>query len=98
MRAGGLLQARLEKVAVATFSIPTEDAARIERLRLVVARAGHLLNRSEVVRLGLLALENANSSAVEDLVAKLERKRPGRAKGQVVVAEKVKRGKGKSGT
>ena len=71
----------VEKVAVATFSIPPEDADRIERVRLEVARAGHLLNRSEVMRLGLLALEGTSSATINDLVAKLSRKRPGRAKG-----------------
>lgn len=82
----------VEKVAVATFSIPTEDAARIEHLRLEVARAGHLLNRSEVVRLGLLALEGTNSATINDLVSKLSRKRPGRVKGQPSGDEKGKRG------
>lgn len=63
---------------VSTFSLPAGEGGRIERIRLRLARSGHLLNRSEVVRLALLALEHVGDDVVEVLVSRLERQRPGR--------------------
>lgn len=64
--------------AVGTFSLPAGEGDRIERIRLRLARSGHLVNRSEVVRLALLALEDVGDDVAEVLVSRLERQRPGR--------------------
>jgi len=69
---------RTSKPAIGTFALPIDDSQRIERLRVALAKRGHLLNRSEVVRLGLLALEGLSGERTNTLVAKLERRRPGR--------------------
>ena len=62
-----------------TFALPTEDSDRIERLQVALASSGHVLNRSEVVRLGLLALEFvADENQASYLVKKLHRRKPGR--------------------
>jgi hypothetical protein len=62
----------------ATFSFDAEDRERIELLRVELGRQGHLLNRSEVVRLGLLVLAEQNSLTIRSRVEKLKRLRPGR--------------------
>lgn len=66
------------KSSVSTFSIPHADGDRIDRVRLRFAQLGHLLNRSEVVRLGLIALEDSSPEAASVLVNQLDRKLPGR--------------------
>lgn len=62
----------------ATFSFDADDRERIELLRIEFGRQGHLLNRSEVVRLGLLVLSEQSSVIVGSRVEKLKRLRPGR--------------------
>lgn len=66
------------KISVSTFSIPPADGDRIDRVRLRLAQAGHLLNRSEVVRLGLIALDDVDQNIIGTLVERLDRMRPGR--------------------
>jgi hypothetical protein len=66
------------KRPISTFAIPSEDSDRIERLRLALAGSGHLLNRSEIVRLGLLALENIGPDLTADVISQLRRRKPGR--------------------
>src|SRR5262245_712651 len=60
-----------------TFSFNTKDCYHIEDMRVKLARQGQLLNKSEIARLGLLALEEQSPSAVKSFVGKLERLRPG---------------------
>lgn len=71
------------KKSVSTFSIPPAEEDRIDRVRLRLAQAGHLLNRSEVVRLGLIALEDVHEDTIGTLVDRLDRMRPGRPNGTV---------------
>lgn len=67
-----------KKPPATTFSLTIEDSLRIDALRADLAREAVLVNRSEVVRLGLLALEAANASGRQRLVRRLQRRRPGR--------------------
>jgi hypothetical protein len=63
---------------ISTFALPSEDSDRIERLRVALASSGYVLNRSEIVRLGLLALENLEPDHASNLICKLQRRKPGR--------------------
>jgi hypothetical protein len=63
----------------ATFSFGPDDGGRIEALRTKLGRRGHLLNRSEIVRLALIALAAQDASDVDSFVEQLKRLRPGRA-------------------
>jgi hypothetical protein len=68
----------------ATFSFGIEDQARVHALRKRLGLLGHLLNRSEVIRLSLLALSELDTATINSLVGHLERLRPGREpKGKV---------------
>jgi hypothetical protein len=69
---------RRERPIHATFSLSSEDAERIETLRLRLGQMGHLLNRSETVRLALLSLHSQDDAVVDSLLDQLERLRPGR--------------------
>jgi hypothetical protein len=62
----------------ATFSLSLDDLERIDALRARLGRQALLVNRSEVVRLGLLALEEQSSTTVTSIVDQLKRLRPGR--------------------
>ena len=62
----------------ATFSFGIEDQARVHALRKRLGLLGHLLNRSEVIRLSLLALSELDTATINALVRQLERLRPGR--------------------
>ena len=64
--------------ARSTFAISEEDNDQIERIRTRLGKAGHLLNRSEVIRLGLNALDEAQADVLDGLVTHLDRRRPGR--------------------
>lgn len=61
---------------VRTFSVLAEDVERLQRLRTKFARDGVILNNSEVVRLGLLLLEQGCDR--DTLLARLARRAPGR--------------------
>ena len=62
----------------ATFSFGPGDHARIDELRIRMGQKGHLLNRSEVVRLALLSLESLGDVEIDDIIERLRRLRPGR--------------------
>jgi hypothetical protein len=62
----------------ATFSFGTGDQERLDALRKRLGHLGHLLNRSEVIRLSLLALSAQDNAAINALIGQLERLRPGR--------------------
>lgn len=64
----------------ATFSFGPEDQDRIEELRKRLGHRGHLLNRSEVVRLALMALASQSETTIDSVVEQLERLRPGRVR------------------
>jgi hypothetical protein len=65
------------KKPITSFSFFPEDTARIERIQLRFARFGHLLNRSEAVRVALLGIEDVDAATASDLLDRLERRRPG---------------------
>jgi hypothetical protein len=64
-----------------TFSLSPDDSNRIESIRSALAREGHILNRSEVVRLALTALEGVPAKRHKALLDDLEHLRPGRRAG-----------------
>ena len=65
-----------------TFSMPASDHDLIDKLRARSAPADPLnpLNKSEIVRLGLHALEAMSDEALLKMAADLPRQKPGRAK------------------
>jgi len=67
-----------------TFSLSQDDSKRIESIRSAFARQGHILNRSEVVRLALSFLERGSPVRRKALVSELARLRPGRPPAKVV--------------
>lgn len=65
----------------ATFSLPDSAITEIEDLRTELARRGVILNRSEVVRLGLTALRQLSEKELLRSVHELDRLKAGRPKG-----------------
>lgn len=62
-----------------TFSMPADDYARIEKLRIAANREGRSsTSKSEVVRAGLLALSSLNGQQLVEVLARLEKLSPGR--------------------
>jgi hypothetical protein len=61
-----------------TFSLSQTDSDRIEAIRAAFAKNGHMLNKSEVIRLALICLEAGAPQVQTALVRKLARLRPGR--------------------
>lgn len=66
------------KVVRATFSLPKSCVDQLDDLRLKFGRKGHILNRSEVVRIGLAALEKLPSTEFQAALADVERLKAGR--------------------
>lgn len=62
----------------ATFSMPESSIDDIDRLRRKFGRHGMLLNRSEIIRAGLSALEAVSESQALKIASNLERLPPGR--------------------
>jgi hypothetical protein len=60
-----------------TFSLSQADFDRIDAIRSGLARRGHILNKSEVVRLALICLEGAPAEQ-QSLLDELARLKPGR--------------------
>jgi hypothetical protein len=65
----------------ATFTIPDDELDVIEQLRLRISCSGELLNRSEVVRAGLLALEALSDRGLSVAAKKVRKLKPGRTGG-----------------
>lgn len=64
-----------------TYTIPRDDVETIEVLRRRFSTgADEMLNKSEVVRAGLLALQGMTEAKLRQLVKRLERYKPGRPK------------------
>lgn len=62
-----------------TFSMPSDDYARIEELRIAANKEGRSsTSKSEVVRAGLLALSSLNGRQLVDVLDQLEKLVPGR--------------------
>lgn len=65
----------------ATYTMPQAESEAIDGLRKRIAKEnGEILNRSEVVRMGLLALQGMSNNKMKNLLANLERYQPGRKK------------------
>ncbi len=62
----------------ATFSLSPDDFERIESLRSALAKEGHILNKSEIVRLALLALATSSPAQRNPVLVDLARLKPGR--------------------
>lgn len=61
-----------------TFSMPTDEHAIIEKLRLIAAKEDVLANKSEIVRCALLLLAEVNSDDLIKRLAGLKKGKPGR--------------------
>lgn len=61
-----------------TFSMPTDEHAIIEKLRLIAAKEDVLVNKSEIVRCALLMLGEVNSDELLKRLAGLKKGKPGR--------------------
>ena len=70
--------AQKEVVTRDTFSMPAEEHARIEQMRLVAAKENVLVNKSEIVRAALLLLAEVNSDDLLKRLAGLKKGKPGR--------------------
>jgi Arc/MetJ-type ribon-helix-helix transcriptional regulator len=68
------------KAVRATFSLPASTIDEMERLRQKLASVGFILNRSELVRVGLVALELLSGKNVEKAIAEIDRLKAGRPK------------------
>ena len=60
------------------FSMPACDIEKLEQLRLQYAQIGAFLNKSEVLRLGIYALEQSSLKQKKSVLDKLERLSVGR--------------------
>lgn len=61
-----------------TFSMPPGDHGLIEKLRTRAAKTGRNTSKSEVIRAGLVALDNLNTAQLVEVLDRLERVKPGR--------------------
>ena len=70
---------RKSSVVRDTFSMPQDDYARIEELRITAAREGRIsTSKSEVVRAGLQALGSLSGQQLVEALCRLEKLVPGR--------------------
>lgn len=67
-----------QQVRRLTFSLPNDIQSRIEELRLRASGTGTLLNQSEVVRAGIIALEQMDARLFAQVTADLRKLKPGR--------------------
>lgn len=67
-----------ERVVRATFSLPGSALGEIDALRKKLALDGYILNKSEVVRVGLVALDGLTNKHTKAVICELERLRAGR--------------------
>ena len=73
----------MQKVIRATFSLPASFIDEMETLRLKFASEGYILNRSEVVRVGLVALESLSAKNASRAIKEIERLKAGRPKSAI---------------
>lgn len=67
------------KPETSTFSLLAQDKTQLEHVRRRVAVLGSALNKSEAVRLSLLAVDLVEDAQLVELLTRLQRLRPGRA-------------------
>ena len=65
----------------ATFSLPSQAIEDLDDLRRSMGKRGFLLNRSELVRLGLAALRRLPEKQIRQEVEALDRLKAGRPRG-----------------
>lgn len=70
--------ARKMGVIRATFSLPESAVEEIDAIRKKLAQDGHILNKSEVVRVGLAALENISERHIRAAIGDIARLKAGR--------------------
>ena len=61
-----------------TFSMPSEEHAIIEKLRLIAAKENVLVNKSEIARCALQLLGELNTTELIARLAALKKGKPGR--------------------
>lgn len=61
-----------------TFSMPDGDYKRIEALRSLAARQGHIHTKSELIRAGLVLLSSLTPEGLVKALSQVERVKPGR--------------------
>ena len=61
-----------------TFSLPPDESAQIDSMRLRSAQAGVMLNRSETIRAGIAALRYLDEKAFAEVVARVPKLKTGR--------------------
>lgn len=66
------------KVVRATFSLPKSCVDQLDMLQRKFGKSGHILNRSEVVRIGLAALERLPKAEFQAALSDVERLKAGR--------------------
>ena len=69
----------MPKPEASTFSLLTQDKTQLEEVRRRAAVLGSALNKSEAIRLSLLAVDLVDDAQLVKLLARLQRLRPGRA-------------------
>lgn len=67
-----------ELVTRDTFSMPSIDYALIDQLRGKIAKAGNIVNKSELIRAGLRALDAMTPKVLLAHVGKVSKIKPGR--------------------
>lgn len=70
--------AQKDMVTRDTFSMPTDEHTIIEKLRLIAAKEGTLVNKSEIVRCALMLLAEVGSEELLKRLAGLKRGKPRR--------------------
>lgn len=66
------------KPETSTFSLLAQDKTQLEQVRRRAAVLGSALNKSEAVRLSLLAVDLIGDAQLTELLGRLQRLRPGR--------------------
>ena len=68
------------KVVRATFSMPQACVEQIEALQAAIGKKGRVMNKSEIVRAGLVALQNMPREELISSLAKVAHIKAGRPK------------------
>jgi hypothetical protein len=64
-----------------TYSLPPSDSALIDQLRQRTAAQGVMLNRSEILRMGLAALKSMDDASLATLGSAVPKMKTGRPRG-----------------
>ena len=71
---------KTDRVVRATFSLPASAIEEMNHLRIKLARAGHILNKSELIRVGIASLSEAAAKNAAKAIHKIDRLKAGRPK------------------